>query len=140
MPYLCLKTPKSASSRSIRQNIPDTYKFLLKILYFYLVSKYRIYLPKHLRPACRWSERNPRPFHVGFVVDEMTLGQVFLGILPSFPVSIIPPMLRTYFSFVYQRCKVIFVIETLNKSLFLLHLFSTVNVIEQMRPVGRKIL
>jgi len=33
---------------------------------------------------------NPRPVHVGFVVDKVTLGQVFLQVLQVFPVSVIP--------------------------------------------------
>jgi hypothetical protein len=120
MPHLCLKTPKSVCcTRSIRRhNIPGTYELLINYLYFYLVSKYRIHFTKNRRSACRMSERNPRPFHVGFVVEEVALGQVFLGILPSFPVSIIPPMLRSHFSFAYQRRNVIFVIETLKNHFF----------------------
>jgi hypothetical protein len=36
--------------------------------------------------------------HVRFVVDKVALGQVFLRILQFSPVSIIPPMLHTYFN------------------------------------------
>jgi len=33
---------------------------------------------------------NPRPVHVGLVVDRVTFGQVILQALQVFPVSIIP--------------------------------------------------
>jgi hypothetical protein len=35
----------------------------------------------------------PGSVHVGFVVDKVALGQVFLRVLPFYPVSIIPPWL-----------------------------------------------
>jgi hypothetical protein len=34
-----------------------------------------------------------RSVHVGFVVDRVALGQVFLSVLQFFPVNIIPPWL-----------------------------------------------
>ena len=43
----------------------------------------------------------PRPVHVGYVVAGMTLQQVFQRVLPSSPVSIIPPMLHVL-SFIHQ--------------------------------------
>jgi hypothetical protein len=47
------------------------------------------------------SSRRPRFFptsvHVRFVVDKVTLGQVFLQVLRSSPVRIIPPVLHTVF-------------------------------------------
>jgi hypothetical protein len=38
-------------------------------------------------------ESTPRSLHVGFVVDKVALGQVFLRFLRNLPVSIIPPLL-----------------------------------------------
>jgi hypothetical protein len=37
---------------------------------------------------------NPRPVHVGFVVDKVAMGQVFLQVLRYSPVSIVPPLLH----------------------------------------------
>jgi hypothetical protein len=39
-----------------------------------------------------------RTVHVGFVMDEMALGQVFLRAVPFYLVSIIPPMLQIHSS------------------------------------------
>jgi hypothetical protein len=39
---------------------------------------------------------DPTSVHVGFVVDNVALGQVSLPVLPFSPVSIIPPMLHTH--------------------------------------------
>ena len=39
---------------------------------------------------------DPRPVDVRFVVDKMTLGQVFLQVLRFSPFSIIPPILHTH--------------------------------------------
>jgi hypothetical protein len=36
--------------------------------------------------------------HVGFVVDKVALGQVFLQVFRIFPVNIIPPRLQTHVS------------------------------------------
>jgi hypothetical protein len=42
--------------------------------------------------------------HVGFMVDNVALGQVFLSVLLFSSVSVIPPMLHTH-SFIYcRRC------------------------------------
>jgi hypothetical protein len=38
----------------------------------------------------------PRSVRVGFVVDKVALGQVFLRVLRSYPVSIIPPLLHIH--------------------------------------------
>jgi hypothetical protein len=38
---------------------------------------------------------DPRPINVRFVVDKITMGQVFLQVLRFSPVSIIPPTLHT---------------------------------------------
>jgi len=38
---------------------------------------------------------DPRPLHFGFVVDKVTLGQVFLRTHQLYPASIIPPVLHT---------------------------------------------
>jgi hypothetical protein len=37
------------------------------------------------------------PVHVGFVVDKVALGQVFVGVLHSSPVTVIPSVLHTIF-------------------------------------------
>jgi hypothetical protein len=37
----------------------------------------------------------PRSIHVGFIVDIVSLGQVFLRVIRVFPVSIIPPSLSS---------------------------------------------
>jgi hypothetical protein len=44
----------------------------------------------------------PGPVHVGFVVDKVVLGQVFLQLLLFYPVSIIPQISHIH-SFIYQR-------------------------------------
>ena len=38
-----------------------------------------------------------RPVDVGFLLDKAALRQVFLEVIWSLPVTIIPPMLRTFF-------------------------------------------
>jgi hypothetical protein len=38
---------------------------------------------------------DPRPVYMGFVVNKVALGQVFLRVLHLSPVSIIPPMLHS---------------------------------------------
>jgi hypothetical protein len=40
----------------------------------------------------------PGSIHVGFVVDKVALGQVFLWVLRFFPVNIIPPSLSKLIS------------------------------------------
>jgi hypothetical protein len=40
----------------------------------------------------------PGSFHVGFVVDKVALGQVFLRVLWFSPVNIIPPSLSKFIS------------------------------------------
>jgi hypothetical protein len=40
---------------------------------------------------------DPRSVYVGFMVDNMAIGQVFLPVLQFSPVSIIPPMFHTHF-------------------------------------------
>ena len=44
---------------------------------------------------------------VGFLVDKVLLGQVFLRVLRVFPVSIIPPKVRNFISFICHRCYII---------------------------------
>ena len=39
-------------------------------------------------------KKNPGSIHVGFVVDKVTLGQVFPRVLRFSPVNFIPPLLR----------------------------------------------
>jgi len=50
---------------------------------------------------------NPGPVYVGFVVNKVAMVQVFLRALSFSPVSIIPPLLRTYVSYTYHRHDVI---------------------------------
>ena len=50
---------------------------------------------------------NPRPVHVGFVVDRVAVGQFSLGLLLFSPVSIIPPLLHTH-SFTYHPRYIMF--------------------------------
>ena len=45
----------------------------------------------------------PRPVHVGCVVARVTLQKVFLRVLPSSPVSIIPPVLHAP-PFIHYQC------------------------------------
>ena len=46
----------------------------------------------------------PRSVHVGFVVNKVALGQVFLQVLWFSPINIIPPMLHTLSFVYYQHC------------------------------------
>ena len=41
---------------------------------------------------------------VGFVVDKVAVGQVFLRVFRFFPVSIIPPVIHAYSSIHLQLC------------------------------------
>ena len=50
---------------------------------------------------------NPGPVYVGFVVNKVTMVQVFLRALPCPPVSIIPLILGTRISYTYHRHDVI---------------------------------
>jgi hypothetical protein len=45
-------------------------------------------------PICR-QRMEPEPVHVGFVTDKVTLEQVFIPVLQSSPVNIIPRMFQT---------------------------------------------
>lgn len=55
--------------------------------------------------STRKPELHLRPVQVGFVVHNVTLGQVSPNrLLPFSPFSIIPPMLHTHISVMYQRC------------------------------------
>jgi len=38
----------------------------------------------------------PRPVCVGFVVDRVALGQVFLLVVQFYPISIVPPLLHAH--------------------------------------------
>jgi hypothetical protein len=59
-----------------------------------------------------WRYRfNPRPVHMGFLVDRVVLGQVFLQILQSSHVRIIPPMFH-FHSFLYHLCYIILEIDS----------------------------
>jgi hypothetical protein len=57
--------------------------------------------------SLRWFGLNPRPDHVGFVVDGVTLGQVFSRVLWILPIFVIPPMLHTH-SVVCHQCCIMF--------------------------------
>ena len=46
--------------------------------------------------------------NIGFVVNKVQLGQVFLPVLQFSPVSIIPPMLHTHSSIYHPRCIMFF--------------------------------
>jgi hypothetical protein len=46
----------------------------------------------------RWPGLAPRSINMGFVVDKVALGQVFLRVLRFFPVSVIPPSLSKLMS------------------------------------------
>jgi hypothetical protein len=54
-----------------------------------------------MRLVAGFSPRRPGfdlgPVHVMFVVAKLAMGQGFLRVLRCYPVSIIPPMLRTHF-------------------------------------------
>jgi hypothetical protein len=58
------------------------------------------------RPAAGFSrlrpEFNGRPVYVGYVVDRVTLGQIFLRLRRLSPVSIISPT-KVPYSFIYHR-------------------------------------
>jgi len=43
------------------------------------------------------------PVHVGFVVDRVVMGKVFLRVLQFLPVRFIPPIPYIQFSFIYRR-------------------------------------
>jgi hypothetical protein len=46
----------------------------------------------------------PKSIHVGFVVDKVALGQVFLRVLRFSPVIIIPPLLHIHLSPPHEVC------------------------------------
>jgi hypothetical protein len=50
------------------------------------------------------SPRTPGLIHMGFVVDKVALGQVFLRVLRFSPVSIIPPLLHIHLSTPHEVC------------------------------------
>jgi hypothetical protein len=50
---------------------------------------------------------DPRPVHVGFVVDKLEVEQLFLQVFQLCPVSIIPPILHALLSFTCHRCYII---------------------------------
>ena len=53
-------------------------------------------------PFWQLAELRPWPDHVGFVVHQVTLGQVFLQVL-GFPFGVIPPMLHACSSIRYRQ-------------------------------------
>jgi hypothetical protein len=54
---------------------------------------------------------NPMQVHVEFVVDKVEMGQVFLSVVYIPSVIVIPPVLHIH-SFIYQRCNIIFPIDS----------------------------
>jgi hypothetical protein len=69
---------------------------------FYPLSECIVAVPWLKRLAAGLSPRRPGfapgSIHVGFVVDKVALGQVFLRVLPFSPASIIPPLLHIHLS------------------------------------------
>lgn len=57
----------------------------------------------------------PREFLVGFMVDTVTLGHIFLRVLRFSPIFLIPPMFHTHNSFIYNHCCVIVAIDSIIK-------------------------
>lgn len=77
--------------------------------------------------SLQWFGLNPKPDHVGFVVEEVALGKVFLRVLQILPACVILPMLHTH-SVVYHQCCIIFCSRvSLNDTLK-----------EKEKPVGSK--
>jgi branched-subunit amino acid transport protein len=52
----------------------------------------------------RWPLTAETRVHVGFVVDKVALGQVFLRVLPFSPASIIPPLFHSHLSPPHEVC------------------------------------
>jgi hypothetical protein len=76
-------------------------KHILKVPEKKMLNACRGVMPYHLRHlAAGFSQRRPsfatRVAHLGFVVDKVALGQVFLRVLRFSPVSIIPPLLHIH--------------------------------------------
>jgi len=73
---------------------------LIIYIYFRLFQSFRV-VPWHLRLVTDLSSRRPgfdfKPAHVTFMVHEVALGQVFRPVHYLFSVSIVSPMLHTYF-------------------------------------------
>jgi hypothetical protein len=63
-----------------------------------IVVTYQLVVPWLRRFVAGFSPRragfDPGSVHVGFVVDKVTLGQVFPRVLPFSPVNFIPPVLH----------------------------------------------
>jgi len=66
-----------------------------------LITVYYYILPRHRQLVIVLSLRgdwfNPTPVHVGFMVDKVTFGEVFLRIFRLYLVSIVLPFLHNYF-------------------------------------------
>jgi hypothetical protein len=72
-------------------------------LVFYLLERGRAMA----QAVSRWPQRPefvPESIHVGFVVDKVALGQVFLRVLRFSPVTIIPPLLHIHLSPPHEVC------------------------------------
>jgi len=54
---------------------------------------------------------NPRQVHVEFVVGKVAMGQVFLSVVHIPPFIVITPLLHTH-SFIYQKCNIIFPLDS----------------------------
>jgi hypothetical protein len=50
------------------------------------------------------SPRRPGSIHVGFAVDKVALGQIFLRVIRFSPVNIIPPLLHMHLSPPHEVC------------------------------------
>jgi len=88
----CIKYPK------FLQNLGEPTKFIL-IGYSYTIL-WLWMLGTHL--SLQRYGYDSRPVHMGFVVELVENGEVFLQILWFSPVSIIPPLLNTHISLIYN--------------------------------------
>ena len=67
---------------------------------------------------CR-SGFNHRPVHMGFMVDKVALGQVFLRVLWFFPVCTIPPMLHIHILFICCWWCIVLAIDNITKHFYI---------------------
>ena len=90
-----------------RKTVPRPYKSHEK----YLKHIFRYHRRLRRRFHCR-------PIHTGFGADKVAPGQVLIQVLRFFPVNIIPPVLHTHSSFIYHRCQINLVTDSVvNKTL-----------------------
>jgi hypothetical protein len=62
----------------------------------------------------RRSGCDPRPVHVGLIIDKEAMGQLYIRALRSSPVNVIPPMLHIH-SLIYHRRYIISSIDSVVK-------------------------